>query len=84
VILDPPTKTQLDELFQLVLKELSESHHRIRSECVSLLSVLPKVFANYRNPGDYNNKVMSELETQTVISRYVLDADPRVRKVGSY
>ncbi|SAL98284.1 hypothetical protein [Absidia glauca] len=80
VILDPPTKTQLDELFQLVLKELSESHHRIRSECVSLLSVLPKVFANYRTPGDYNNKVMSELETQTVISRYVLDADPRVRK----
>ncbi|KAI8344171.1 armadillo-type protein [Chlamydoabsidia padenii] len=80
VILDSLTRTQLHDLFELVLKELSEAHHRIRSECVTLLSVLPKVFTNFKGPVDNNIKIMSELETQTVISKYVLDADPRVRK----
>ncbi|CAO3580101.1 unnamed protein product [Absidia cylindrospora] len=80
VILNPTTEEQLQRLFDRVLEELSESHHRIRSECVSLLSVLPKVFANYKGARNGSNKIMSEMEVQSVISKYVLDADPRVRR----
>lgn len=83
--MDSTTEEQIYYLILNVQQELSESHHSIRSECVNLLSLVPKIFNNYKGPSTINpiekEKLLSEMEIQSIIRNYVLDPDPRVRKV---
>ncbi|CAO3642809.1 unnamed protein product [Cunninghamella echinulata] len=84
VIMDSTTEEQIYHLILNIQQELSESHHSIRSECVNLLSLVPKIFNNYKGPSTINpiekEKLLSEMEIQSIIRNYVLDPDPRVRK----
>ncbi|KAI8878557.1 ARM repeat-containing protein [Backusella circina FSU 941] len=62
----------LIKLFQHLIPDLSDPHHKVRSKSVTLLSLIPFV--------NEHEGMMSKMEVQQVISNYVLDNDPRVRK----
>lgn len=68
----------LVSLFDHLTSDLSNSHHKVRSISISLLSLLPFVFYRY---GINQTAMMTQMEIQKIISNYARDSDPRVRKV---
>ncbi|KAI9345097.1 armadillo-type protein [Pilaira anomala] len=64
-------------LFEHLTLDLSNSHHKVRSISISLLSLLPFVLDQ-----DAIDKpvMMTQMEIQKIISNYARDSDPRVRK----
>ncbi|KAI9010804.1 armadillo-type protein [Phycomyces nitens] len=83
VVHDNESRNILTQLLKRVISELSDPHYRVRAVCIRLLSLLPFVLELWNNGSrtkDTSAVVITQLETQKVISSYVLDSDPRVRK----
>lgn len=64
--------TLISTLFENLISDLSNSHHKVRAVSISLLSLLPFVFPEHAT--------MTEMEIQKTVSNYARDSDPRVRK----
>lgn len=60
-------------LYNSLTTDLTNSHHKVRAISISLLSLLPFVF----HETDAN---LTQMEIQNIVSNYVRDSDPRVRK----
>ncbi|KAL0082304.1 armadillo-type protein [Phycomyces blakesleeanus] len=84
VVHDNESRNILTQLLKRVISELSDPHYRVRAICIRLLSLLPFVLELWNNSSgsisDTSLVVITQLEAQKVISSYVLDSDPRVRK----
>ncbi|CAG8591966.1 4838_t:CDS:10, partial [Paraglomus brasilianum] len=76
----------LQTLSKLVIKELSDSHHRIRSICIQLLTSLPSLISRTKSIHEQSGQkvphYLSEQEIQTIIRNYGTDVDPRVRRTA--
>ncbi|KAG2214549.1 hypothetical protein INT46_003099 [Mucor plumbeus] len=62
----------ISTLFEDLISDLSNSHHKVRAVSISLLSLLPFIFPEHAT--------MTEMEVQKIVSNYARDSDPRVRK----
>lgn len=62
----------ISTLYDHLVHDLSNSHHKVRAISISLLSLLPFVFPNHAT--------MTEMQVQKIVSNYARDSDPRVRK----
>jgi hypothetical protein len=65
-------------LFDHLMSDLSNTHHKVRAVAIPLLSLLPFIFKQLKG---LKHKTMSEMEIQKIISHYAKDHEPRVRKV---
>ncbi|KAG1141018.1 hypothetical protein G6F37_009150 [Rhizopus arrhizus] len=73
----PESKTMLLSLFDHLMSDLSNTHHKVRAVAIPLLSLLPFIFKQLKG---LKHKTMSEMEIQKIISHYAKDHEPRVRK----
>ncbi|OAD00939.1 hypothetical protein MUCCIDRAFT_112360 [Mucor lusitanicus CBS 277.49] len=62
----------ISALYDHLIHDLTNSHHKVRAVSMSLLSLLPFVFPHHAT--------MTEMQVQKIVSNYARDSDPRVRK----
>ncbi|KAG2227292.1 hypothetical protein INT45_004247 [Circinella minor] len=70
----------LKSLYEKVVLEFEDSDYRVRAACIRLYSLLPFVFKAYDASQVVIPENLSEMKAQKLISRFVRDNDPRVRK----
>ncbi|KAI9499526.1 armadillo-type protein [Zychaea mexicana] len=67
-------------LYEKAVLEFEEPDYRVRAACIRLYSLLPFVFKAYAGFQISVLENLSEMKVQKLISRFVRDNDPRVRK----
>lgn len=60
-------------LFDYLIADISNTHHKVRAAAIPLLSLMPSAF---------KKNTMSPMEIQKIVSHYAQDHEPRVRKVN--
>ncbi|KAG1110271.1 hypothetical protein G6F42_015387 [Rhizopus arrhizus] len=66
---EPNSMSLISTLYDHLVHDLSNSHHKVRAISISLLSLLPFVFPNHAT--------MTEMQVQKIVSNYARDSDPR-------
>ncbi|CAO3690704.1 unnamed protein product [Rhizopus stolonifer] len=67
--IDTPEEAGL--LFNYLIADISNTHHKVRAAAIPLLSLMPSAF---------KKNTMSPMEIQKIVSHYAQDHEPRVRK----